>query len=345
MTCKVVTLRFSIIVPVYNVEKYLGECLESIHRQDFDDYEVVIVDDGSMDGCMEIYERFAANSAVPVCIVKQENKGLLGARRAGIKVARGDYLWHVDGDDGLAPHALRSVSDAIDKTNADLLIVGATDTPKFNSALPGMIPGEQCLFTASEMNIVRISFLAGYIPSIWMKIARRSCVDVSRDYMEYGKLQLGEDQLQSLHVLDAAASCFIMREPLYYYRPNDGSITSRYREGQIADYLLVKEALYSQAKLWDKKWPGYGFVETMLVGYLSNGFYDMRKSADNRYFRRQFQEFSETNLYSKAIEYRKLLRTEQKIFYLLLEKKMYALAFACLLVCRAATPLIRGVKR
>ena len=86
-------MRFSVIVPVYNVEEYLGECLDSIALQDYSDYEVVIVDDGSTDGSAAIYERFAEESDVPVRIVKQENKGLLQARRAGIKAASGDYFW------------------------------------------------------------------------------------------------------------------------------------------------------------------------------------------------------------------------------------------------------------
>lgn len=84
-------MRFSIIIPVYNVEEYLGQCLDSIAHQDYSDYEVVIVDDGSTDGSASIYERFAAEADVPVRIVKQENKGLLLARRAGIKAANGDY--------------------------------------------------------------------------------------------------------------------------------------------------------------------------------------------------------------------------------------------------------------
>ena len=88
-------MRFSIIIPVYNVEEYLGQCLDSIAHQDYSDYEVVIVVDGSTDGSASIYERFAAEADVPVRIVKQENKGLLLARRAGIKAANGDYYWHV----------------------------------------------------------------------------------------------------------------------------------------------------------------------------------------------------------------------------------------------------------
>ena len=133
-------MRFSIIIPVYNVEEYLGQCLDSIAHQDYSDYEVVIVDDGSTDGSAAIYERFAAEADVPVRIVKQENRGLLLARRAGIKAANGDYYWHVDGDDGLAPHAMCSVSGIIDELNPDVVLICLSESPTFGSVLPGGCP-------------------------------------------------------------------------------------------------------------------------------------------------------------------------------------------------------------
>lgn len=337
--------RFSVIVPVYNVEKYLGECLESIGTQDFEDYEIVIVDDGSTDGSAAVYGRFAAEADARVRIVKQENKGLLAARRAGIAAARGEYLWHVDGDDRLAPNAMITVSGVIDAYNPDIVMIGLSESPDFVSILPGNMPGEQKLYSGEGMNAVRSEFLSGSIPNLVMKISRKSCVDAARDYSEYGKLQLGEDQLQSLYILDSATSCFCLREPLYFYRPNEGSITSRYRDGQIANYAAVKEAVYRQALAWDEKWPGHDFAKTALVGYLSNGFYDMRKNADAMQFERQFQEFRNTTLYAKAICFSSSLRFEQKAFYSLLSKKSDLLAYWWLLACRVVTPVIRVVAK
>ena len=338
-------MRFSIIIPVYNVEKYLGECLESIAGQDYDDYEVVIVDDGSTDGSAAVYERFVAEADAPVRIVKQENKGLLGARRAGIKVARGDYFWHVDSDDKLAPNALRSVSDLIEEKNPDLVLIELTEAPDFTSTLPGNMPGEQDYFNGEELSLVRIAFLGCAIPNLVSKVAKRSIVDVHRDYSEYGKFQYGEDQLQSLYILDRAESCACLREPLYYYRPNDGSITAKYREGQTAQYAAMKEVIYRQALEWDEKWPGHGFVDAMLTGYLSNRFYDMRKNADAMHCRKQFKEFKDTELYSKAIGQMGSLRFEQKAFFGLLNRGSYKLAYRWLLLLRAATPLVRAVSK
>lgn len=226
-------MRFSIIIPVYNVEEYLGQCLDSIAHQDYSDYEVVIVDDGSTDGSASIYERFAAEADVPVRIVKQENKGLLLARRAGIKAANGDYYWHVDGDDGLAPNAMCAVSGIIDELDPDVVLICLSESPTFGSVLPGGLPGEQRFYTGESLNDVRSAFLDGYIPNMVTKIARRSCVDADSDYSPYGKMQLGEDQLQSLYILDNMKSAACVREPLYYYRPNASSITANYREARL----------------------------------------------------------------------------------------------------------------
>ena len=338
-------MRFSVIVPVYNVEEYLGECLDSIVCQDYFDYEVVIVDDGSTDGSAAIYKRFAAEADVPVQIVRQENKGLLQARRAGVKVANGDYFWHVDSDDRLAPRAMDTVSEIIDELHPDVVLIGLSESPTFDSLLPGGMPGEQRFYTEESLNDVRSAFLDGYIANMVTKIARRSCVDVYSDYSRYGKMQLGEDQLQSLFVLDNMKSAACVREPLYFYRPNASSITANYREGQIAQYAIVKEAVYQQAVEWDAKWTGHKFAEAALAGYLANGFYDMRKNVGMRWHRRQFQEFRDTTLYAKAIGRRKSLRLEQRVFFMLLEKNMDLLAYWCLLGCRAVTPFARRMSR
>lgn len=338
-------VRFSIIVPVYNVEAYLGECLDSIARQNYSDYEVVIIDDGSTDGSAAIYERFAAEAIVPVEIVRQENKGLLQARRAGIKAANGDYFWHVDGDDGLAPHAMDAVSGIIDELSPDVVLIGLSESSDFSSMLPGGLPGEQRFYVEESLNDVRSAFLEGFIPNMVAKIARRRCIDVDSDYSRYGRMQLGEDQLQSLYVLDNMKSVACIREPLYYYRPNASSITANYRGGQIAQYATVKEAVHLRALEWDAKYPGHQFAEAALAGYLSNGFYDMRKNVSVKWYRHQFQEFRDTSLYSSAIERINSLRFEQRLFFTLLDKRMDFLAYCCLVSCRAITPLARCLNR
>lgn len=338
-------MKFSVIVPVYNVENYIESCLKSILAQDFSDYEIVIVNDGSTDKSMQICSRVLKNTGVPVTIVSEPNSGLLQARRSGIKASIGDYLWHVDGDDYLAPNAMSVVSDWIDRAFPDLVLIGLSNSPSFDSLLPGTLSGEQVYYSGKEMPEVRLQFLAGSIPNLVMKIALRSCVDVEADYSEYGRLQLGEDQLQSIAILDKAKNTVCIRQPLYFYRPNPKSISSRYIKGQFDQYNVVKEAMYRQAVLWDKITPGYQFETAALVGYLANAFYDMRKNINRLSYRDQFEDLRDSKLYRIASKHRSKLRLDQRLFHHLVSLHCDFGAFCWLNVCRLCTSIARKIEK
>lgn len=115
--------RFSVIVPAYKVQAYLPACLESVLSQSYQDLEVIAVDDYSPDGCGAVIEEFAARDARVRAVRLPENGGLGRARNAGMAEARGDYLLFLDGDDVLAPHALRSVADRLKETGEPDVLV------------------------------------------------------------------------------------------------------------------------------------------------------------------------------------------------------------------------------
>ena len=106
--------RFSIIVPVYNVEKYLKRCLDSISKQSFTDYEVIIVNDGSTDNSSSIISKY------PYKAINQENQGLSMARNNGVKVSRGDYLIFLDSDDYIEKDLLKEINESL-SNNPDLV--------------------------------------------------------------------------------------------------------------------------------------------------------------------------------------------------------------------------------
>lgn len=108
----------SIIVPVYNVELYLEECVESIIKQSYSNLEIILVDDGSMDNCGQICDKYAALDK-RVTVIHKTNGGLSSARNRGIEAAKGDYLCFVDSDDWVEPNY---VKDFIDKASADSIV-------------------------------------------------------------------------------------------------------------------------------------------------------------------------------------------------------------------------------
>lgn len=117
-------MDISVIVPVYNVKSYLSACLDSILNQDFDSYEIVVVDDGSTDGSGELAEQYASRHTDKIRVLHQENQGLGGARNTGIKDAKGEYVAFIDSDDWIRPNMLSTLWKEIQQTGADIAVCG-----------------------------------------------------------------------------------------------------------------------------------------------------------------------------------------------------------------------------
>lgn len=108
-------MRFSVIIPSYNHSKYLPDAIDSVLKQSFEDFEVIVVDDGSTDNSLEIAKSF------PVKIISQVNKGLASARNTGIMNAQGEYIFPLDADDMMTKNCLRNVDKLISETKADII--------------------------------------------------------------------------------------------------------------------------------------------------------------------------------------------------------------------------------
>lgn len=115
-------VRLSIIVPVYNVSKYVAKCLDSLLSQDLgsDEYEIIVVNDGSTDNSGDIAQQYADKYS-NITLIEQENQGLSGARNTGIKLAKGEYIQFVDSDDYLESNVLKILVDKMDSDNLDIL--------------------------------------------------------------------------------------------------------------------------------------------------------------------------------------------------------------------------------
>lgn len=114
---------FSIIIPVYNVENYLNECLDSILSQDYVDYEIILIDDGSKDNSSEICDIYAQNN-LRVKVFHQENKGVSSARNTGLNYASGKYIFFVDSDDKMCEDVLKNVYFMLKKENWPEALIG-----------------------------------------------------------------------------------------------------------------------------------------------------------------------------------------------------------------------------
>ncbi len=113
-------MNISVVIPVYNVQKYLNKCIDSVLAQDFDNFEIILVDDGSTDNSGNLCDEYAAKHSC-ISVIHQENKGLGGARNTGIDAAKGDYILFLDSDDTISPDCLKICYEKATHHNCDMV--------------------------------------------------------------------------------------------------------------------------------------------------------------------------------------------------------------------------------
>lgn len=212
-------MEVSIIIPVYNKEQYIRQCLESLLQQDFDSFEIVAVDDGSTDGSGEICDQWAAKDQ-RIQVIHTENGGVTAARRKGVEQAEGCYVMFVDADDQLLPHAIKTLHTAITQETADE-VIGRFVT-QHGVVSPVVYKGEITDVTPLVRDIVSNK---NKFPILWGLICRKEmiadCFDTPRDIIE------GEDLLMQLKFLMKHPRVHFIADNVYLY--NEGVPNTRQR--------------------------------------------------------------------------------------------------------------------
>lgn len=225
-------MRFSIIVPIYNVEKYLEYCIESLINQSYKDFEIILINDGSKDKSLEICENYKSKDN-RIIVIDQTNKGVSAARNAGITIARGEYILFIDGDDSLLPNALENIDSAIE---GDALVI-------FKYAI-----------TDENNNVIndKVDILSNSINSIADLKKDYLCFDhpasacikcVSNKFFngEIASIRFneetgfGEDQIYTCDVYSVSKKVVIVDKALYAYRQRVGSAMNSYKSSRIID--------------------------------------------------------------------------------------------------------------
>lgn len=238
----------SIVVPVYNTERYLPACLESIDVQRAGSFEVILVDDGSTDGSPSICDAYC-DEHDGVSVIHKENEGLLAARRDGLREARGLYVLSLDSDDTLIDGCIQKVLSAIASTSADIISFNFTmDLRSLRPSLKAnLAPG---FHSGCSYDLVKSLLCDCDFNSVWNKVVRKDLFPCYEWYTERVGLMHGEDLCQLLPIFDRAKSLFHIDEPLYYYRQHDSNSTKLFQEKQIADWNFVSDELLRYATSW-----------------------------------------------------------------------------------------------
>lgn len=256
--------KFSVVIPAYNAERYLEQCLGSVAGQTLGDYELVIVDDGSIDSTPRILDDFLRAHELNSVVLRQDNQGRLSARRAGLGKACGEYAVFLDSDDCLRADALEVLARCIDRTDADVIGFGMSNeldfsSPYFSRGLPfGFFAGE-------EYRIAKRCVLQGRSNTLCGKAIRLAAFDRDIDYGRYAGLMHGEDLFQLLPVIDRARSYEHTPEALYFYRRHSGASTATYKPKQLDDVSTACGRLLEYGERWGmSKDAAYGALRNVL---------------------------------------------------------------------------------
>ena len=235
--------EISVIIPVYNTERYLADCLTSVLAQTFRDFEAIIVDDGSTDGCAGIISEFAGRDS-RIVTLRQENKGLSEARNAGINIAKGNWITFVDSDDKIAPDFLHALLDAAKACNADIACSGKrlfkSDTEEAEKTPTAPQPASPAIKLSPEKALAYALYQKGGPDySAWSKLYSAK-IWKSRRFTP-GIFFEDMDCIPQAF-LDAERTAFVP-EPLYLNRRHDTSILATAYDRKKAELLDIAEKI------------------------------------------------------------------------------------------------------
>lgn len=291
--------KISIILPVYNGEKYLAECLDSLIEQSYNNFEVLMVDDCSTDSSASILRRYELKDARFKYLRNSKNMGLSFSRNKGIESSAGSFLFFIDADDTLSTNCLKLLYDSLKSNNADIsMCCYVTQENEFTNVETQI--GE-IVFNKNELinelsKCVRIQNFA------WGKLYKKALFNAIR--FPVGRYY--EDICTTIQVFNNANRGVFMQNALYFYRQNPSSISKTLNLKKINDFFLsIKEKGLFIQKYYPQE-----------LKYMSQSFFELFYLIKKiKVSRKQVKEFKETKaIYKRAV---KSSSFKQKIKYLI----------------------------
>lgn len=264
-------MLLSIIVPVYNVKNYLIKCLDSIHAQTIENYEVIIVDDGSTDGCEKLVDEYCKDKP-KFHVYHKENGGLMSAWMLGVSKSVGQYLGFVDSDDYIAKDMFECLCETALKNNADIVMCDRYDVigdqiQELSYVSGGLKAG---LYQGDKINYIKsMVFPLPGTPELtkarWNKLFKRELFLPNMKYCECLSKTF-EDRYITPPCVFSAKSFYYLPKPLYFYNHRVGSNSGMYKPDLLEQikrmYFVQKQALVDKRLMeqYGKNWE-YVFMD------------------------------------------------------------------------------------
>ncbi|MFA9189949.1 glycosyltransferase [Flavobacterium sp. FZUC8N2.13] len=335
-------ILISVIIPVFNAEIYLSHCLNSIHQQDFKDFEVLIVNDGSTDSSLTIVQHYVEKDSRFV-VHEQLNQGVSAARNNALSKASGDFIVFVDADDWLEAEYLSTLLNTMTDNEADLVCCGYYDYSIYATRLPiNDFKGKTTVLKTDEMMYALLNGTAG-VP--WAKLYRKAIID------KFGirfnnQVKMSEDLVFNLEYVSCCENIIINKYHGYNYnRLHSTSVSSKVNPDYLSSYEISNELmilLWRKIKLEDLKLINY--INQRLRVFIVTVCGNIATNKNTAVFKRieQIRFFLEVNLPKKYI---KQFKNEKEIPLWFLMNRFYYCSFFYFMIKNKFSELKLKIKK
>lgn len=306
----------SVIIPVYNVEKYIESCIESVLNQTYKNIELIIINDGSMDRSLEIIEKYSTNNNV--YIVNKNNSGQSDCRKIGYEMTRGDYVFFMDSDDTLEPDALEIMLSTIMHEDSDFCCCRYRLVSEYGDVICESPMFHQTKITDNN-KIIFEAFCAREIKTtLWTKLYRKDFLQ-KHGIEPVTKIKLHDDCIfTNLSSIYSDNVCFC-NKVLYNVLQRDGSISRTCKPEMVTIYDdifgILHETLVKENKFFENERPFY-------VGYSKCIIYNLillaNRASGCKNFKAVYNIFSSGSKYYHAVELKGVLFKSKFLYWLLL---------------------------
>ena len=226
----------SVIVPVYNVEKYLNKCVESIINQSYKNLQIILIDDGSKDKSGKICDEYAKKDK-RIEVTQKENAGVSAARNAGVEKAKGEWITFVDADDWIEKGLCSILYIKARQNDCEIAMCGYSRVVGSSSEVINLKEKETIL-NSKEYLIAALNPQTG-VGFCHTKLIKKTVINEIR-FQE--KLKVGEDAIYNEMIAKNITKAIYVKEPLYNYRINMNSVVKRFDENYVKKYLISMES-------------------------------------------------------------------------------------------------------
>ena len=242
----------SVIVPIYMIDGFVGKCIESILNQTYKNLEILLVDDGSKDKCLEICTLYASKDS-RVKVIHKSNGGLVSARKAGLRQSAGKYISYVDGDDWIGSGFIEGLYSAAETTGADMVCAGQTkdhfskSTYITNMMPSGVYEGDNLKKLWKNMISCGSFYRAGISTYVWNKLFKREVL-IDRQESVDDRISIGEDGAVTYPVILKCKKVVVTDNVAYHYRQREDSMLKQ--NASLADEAKKLKYLYDYMIRW-----------------------------------------------------------------------------------------------